>query len=45
MLHEIVINTMPCNTGTSTFGSIIQKDDRRQVDEALYQVWYQSDHN
>ena len=32
------------NTDANMFGHITQKNDRRIVDEALYQVWCQLDY-
>ena len=39
------IKTMLYNTDTNSFGHITQNNDRRRVDEELYQVWCQSDYN
>ena len=33
------------NCDTNMFCHITQKNDRRRVDEELYQVWCQSDYN
>ena len=36
---------MLCNTDTKSFGHVTQKNDRRGVDEELYQVWCQLHYN
>ena len=33
------------NSDTNMLGLITQNNDRRRVDEELYQVWCQSDYN
>ena len=33
------------NTDINSFGHVTQNNDRKRVDEELYQVWCQSDYN